>query len=138
MTYSVFDWYTGKFRVFQDGRQFPLMSDPKSCAPMYQNKIGVDVNAALCPVPNDARFTGWSDVAQGQVSRLGAAPSSYNNGGGRGGRGPDLGSLGFLGQVPVTTAPLALHEAVIYSTIISIVSGLISAWFFKNVRIPVK
>lgn len=142
MVYSVFDWMNGRYRVYQDNRTYPIMSDPKSCAPTYRNAIGVDVSAALCAVPSDARFNGWSDVAQGQVSRLGAAGGGHSNNGGYSRGGPDLGTLGFLGpglgQVPVATAPLALHEAVIYSTIISIASGLISAWFFKNVRVPIK
>lgn len=136
MIYSAFDWYSGKYRVFQDSLQVPIMSDPKSCAPTYRNPIGVDVNAALCPVPPNAKFVGWSDVAKGQVSRYGAGASGITN---YGNAGPNLGGFGYLGlgqTVPVATQPLELHQAVIYSTIISIVSGLVSAWFFKHVRVP--
>lgn len=130
MIYSSFDWGSGKYRVFQDTRVHPIMADPKTCAPPYRGGIGIDINSALCSVPSDAKFVGWSDVAKGQVSSYGSPPSTHSS------RAPNLGNvgLGFLGQ----TTPLALHDAVVYSAIISIISGLISTWFFKNVQVPVK
>lgn len=134
MIYSVFDWNAAKFRVYQDSRQFPLMSDPQSCAPAYRNKIGIDVNAALCPIPADAKFMGWSDVAQGQVSRAGAGvPSQYA--GQPISNSPDLGGLGFLGQ---TSRPVSFGEAIFASALINIAAGIVSAWFFKHVRVPIK
>lgn len=139
MRYSVFDWYSTKYRIFEDTRQYMLMSDPKSCAPLYRNAIGVDVNAALCPVPNDAKFVGWSDVAQGQVSRLGNGALARSNGNvpNLGGvRAPLSGPLGFMNLGQAVDRPLTFAEAIAASTVISIASGLISAWFFKRVRVP--
>lgn len=140
MIYSVFDWGNGKYRLYQDSRQYAIMSDPKSCAPQYSHRIGVDVNAALCTVPADAQFAGWSDYARGQVSRLSSGPA-FNTPVRPNYGGPDLGSttLGYYGPaLGQDMRALTFSEAIFASTVISIVSGLASAWFFKHVQVPVR
>lgn len=156
MRYSVFDWSAQKFRVYADQRLYAVNSDGPRCAPVGPSYAGmVDVTSALCPVPADAQFIGWSDVATGQVARLaggmpgvqtGAPQYGSPNLGGVGGVGggyfgDGLGIAGTplpLGQtvsgVPQTRA-LTLAEGIMASTVISLVSGIISAWFLAHIRV---
>lgn len=143
--YSVFDWSSGNYAVYQDARPVPLMSDPESCpVPQANSRIGYDISSILCTLPSDARFVGWSQVAKGQVVRLRAGKMGVpSENGGRYGS-PNLGGLsgavpimmpdggmGFapgLGQVEKFT----FGQAVLLNTLIGIASTLLTTLVFKK------
>lgn len=95
MKYSVYDWSRKTYRVYADERPWPVMADSPTCVAQARGAIGmVDVNMAICPVPTDARFVGWSQVAEGRVSRLmggmAGVPAGWAGG------GQSLGGGGFV------------------------------------------
>lgn len=91
MDYSVFDWSARQYRVYRDGRLAPLMADTPACRPAVAPVQGLlDVNAALCVVPPDAKFVRMSATAVGQVARLSSGMAGVPSGGARRGS-PNLG-----------------------------------------------
>lgn len=91
MDYSVFDWTERKYRLYRDQRLSPIMGDAPRCAPASRPILGmIDVNEALCQVPPDAQFVGWSASAVGRVARLASGMAGVPSGGFRSGS-PNLG-----------------------------------------------
>lgn len=155
--YSVFDWANGKYQVYQDQRQVPLMSDPSPCPrPRPYSTIGYDINDVLCVMPGNVQALGYSDTPKGQIVRMAngkvGVPTNHYSALARGGS-PNLGGVSGMGGFP-TSVPVLLPDggmgyapaglgavptfggtfasAIFWNVAISVASGILSTLVWRH------
>jgi hypothetical protein len=72
--FSVWDWDKNAWAVYRNGDNVSVGDDPKPPKPTGTHAIGADPDAHVKPLPADAKFSGFSHVARGEVRRQASLP----------------------------------------------------------------
>ena len=127
---SVRNWQTGLYDVYALPNPPLQMADPAYCTPgVRPTAIGVDISAAVCPLPPGARKVSTSPVAHGSVMRIGnGVPSTSGINVGAGvGIGGLGGGLGLGGTSGGGMGLGAIGQLVLAGVVTQIVTPLVMA-----------
>lgn len=72
--FSVWDWDKNSWAVYRNGDSVSVGDDPKAPKPSGTSPLGADPDTHAKPLPSDAKFSGYSHVARGEIRRHASLP----------------------------------------------------------------
>lgn len=72
--FSVWDWDKNSWAVYRNGDSVSVGDDPKAPKPTGTSPLGADPDTHVKPLPSNAKFSGYSHVARGEVRRHASLP----------------------------------------------------------------
>jgi len=72
--FSVWDWDKNSWAVYRNGDSVSVGDDPKPPKPTGTSPLGADPDTHVKLLPSNAKFTGYSHVARGEVRRHASLP----------------------------------------------------------------
>jgi hypothetical protein len=72
--FSVWDWDKNSWAVYRNGDSVSVGDDPKPPKPSGTSPLGADPDTHVKPLPPDAKFSGYSHVARGEIRRHASLP----------------------------------------------------------------